>query len=83
MVESTNVGFDEVKSNKKLVVNYDKDDDIVHIRTQSSEVSQMLKNQARRGILNKFYKDHPREHIIGSPTKGLLTRSKSLNMNLH
>lgn len=35
--ESTNIIFDEVKQNNELVINYDEDDDIVRINTQTQE----------------------------------------------
>lgn len=35
--ESTNVVSDEVKPNKELVIGYDKDDDIMNIKTQTQD----------------------------------------------
>lgn len=63
--ESINVVFDEVKPNKELVIDYDVDDDIVSIKTQTQEETNVEEIHKDKEI--EFHKDHPKEHVISSP----------------
>lgn len=62
--ESTNIVFDEVKLNKVLVVDYDEDEYIVHIKDMLNEDNQKDEETSKRVELES-HRDQPIELIIG------------------
>lgn len=62
-----NIVFDEVKANKGLVVDYDEDEDIVHIKDMPNEDNQKDEETSKRMEL-EFHRDQPKKLITESPS---------------
>lgn len=62
-------------------IDHDEEDDIVSMKLRSQEETNVEEPHQDKEL--EFYKYHPKELVIRSPLKGVLTRSKVMGMDSH
>lgn len=61
---------------------YDEQEDIVQIKDKTCEDTQVDEKTCKK-IELEFQRDHSKELIIGSQSKGIMMRSQALNIDSH